>query len=145
MRQPLRKTRQKKPKNRWLAAVPGTRQNHRAKSFEAPAAPTAASRLSQWPVQIKLVPVNAPYFHKANLLVAASCTAYAFGDFHNRFIKNRIALIGCPKLDGVDYAEKLTEILRHNDIKSITVVRMEVPCCKGIEIAVKTALKNSEK
>ncbi len=115
------------------------------KVFEAPAAPTSASRLSQWPVQIKLAPVNAPYFHNANLLVAASCTAYAYGDFHNRFIKNRITLIGCPKLDGVDYAEKLTEILRHNDIKSIMVVRMEVPCCKGIEIAVKMALKNSGK
>ena len=105
----------------------------------------ATSRLSQWPVQIKLVPVNAPYFHNANLLVAADCTAYAYGDFHNRFIKNRVTLIGCPKLDAGDYAEKLTEILRHNEIKSITVVRMEVPCCGGIEHAVKTALKNSGK
>ena len=105
----------------------------------------ATSRLSQWPVQIKLVPVNAPYFHNANLLVAADCTAYAYGDFHNRFIKNRVTLIGCPKLDTGDYAEKLTEILRHNEIKSITVVRMEVPCCGGIEHAVKTALKNSGK
>jgi Fe-S-cluster-containing hydrogenase component 2 len=105
----------------------------------------STSRLSQWPVQIKLVPVNAPYFHNANLLVAADCTAYAYGDFHNRFIKNRITLIGCPKLDAGDYTEKFTEILRHNEIKSITVVRMEVPCCGGIEHAVKTALRNSGK
>jgi len=103
------------------------------------------SRLSQWPVQIKLAPVNAPYFNGANLLVAADCSAYAFGDFHNRFIKNRITLIGCPKLDDTDYSEKLTAILKLNSIKSVTVVRMEVPCCGGIENAVKTALKNSGK
>ena len=103
------------------------------------------SRLSQWPVQIQLAPINAPYFRGANLLVAADCTAYAFGDFHNRFIKNRITLIGCPKLDDVDYSEKLTEIIRNNDIKSVTVVRMEVPCCGGIENAVKLALRNSGK
>ncbi|NCB73752.1 MAG: 4Fe-4S ferredoxin [Clostridia bacterium] len=103
------------------------------------------SRLSQWPVQIKLAPVNAPYFNGANLLVAADCTAYAFGDFHNKFIKNRITLIGCPKLDDTDYSEKLTAILKLNSIKSVTVVRMEVPCCGGIENAVKTALKNSGK
>jgi ferredoxin len=103
------------------------------------------SRLSQWPVQIKLVPVNAPYFHKANLLIAADCTAFAFGDFHDRFMKNRVTLIGCPKLDQVNYAEKLTEILKHNDIRSISVVRMEVPCCAGIVEAVKAALINSGK
>lgn len=103
------------------------------------------SRLSQWPVQIKLVPVNAPYFDGANLLVAADCTAYAYGDFHNKFIKNRITLVGCPKLDGVDYTEKLTEILSNNSIKSLTVVRMEVPCCGGIENAAVNALKNSGK
>lgn len=103
------------------------------------------SRLSQWPVQIKLVPVNAPYFDNANLLVAADCTAYAYGDFHNRFIKNKITLIGCPKLDMGDYSEKLTEIIKNNNIKSVTVVRMEVPCCGGIEYAVKTALQNSGK
>lgn len=103
------------------------------------------SRLSQWPVQIKLVPVNAPYFDNANLLVAADCTAYAYGDFHNRFIKNRITLIGCPKLDEGDYSEKLTAIIKNNNIKSVTIVRMEVPCCGGIEHAVKTALQNSGK
>ena len=96
-------------------------------------------------MQIKLVPVNAPYFDGANLLVAADCTAYAYGNFHNEFIKNRITLIGCPKLDEGDYAEKLTAILENNDIKSVTVVRMEVPCCGGIEKAVKTALKTSGK
>ncbi|HOV42232.1 MAG TPA: 4Fe-4S ferredoxin, partial [Oscillospiraceae bacterium] len=108
--------------------------------FSAP-----VSQLGQWPVQIKLVPVNAPYFENANLLVAADCTAFAFGDFHNRFIRNRITLIGCPKLDEGDYSEKLTEILKRNNIKSITVVRMEVPCCGGIVNAVTTALKNSGK
>ncbi len=105
----------------------------------------ATSQLSQWPVQIKLVPVNAPYFDGANLLVAADCTAYAYGDFHNRFIRNRVTLIGCPKLDEGDYAEKLTAIIKNNDIKSVTVVRMEVPCCGGIENAVKRALMASGK
>ena len=103
------------------------------------------SMLSQWPVQIKLAPVNAPYFNGANLLIAADCTAYAYGDFHNRFIKNKVTLIGCPKLDSVDYSEKLTQIIKNNDIKSVTVVRMQVPCCGGIEHAVKTALKASGK
>ena len=103
------------------------------------------SRLSQWPVQIKLAPVQVPYFEGARLLVAADCTAFAYGDFHERFIKNHITLVGCPKLDGVDYAEKLTEIIRQNDIKSVTIVRMEVPCCGGLEHACKTALQNSGK
>ena len=101
--------------------------------------------LSQWPVQIKLVPVNAPYFEGANLLIAADCTAYAYGDFHSRFIRNRITLIGCPKLDAVDYAEKLTQIFKYNNIRSITVTRMTVPCCGGLRHAVKTALENSGK
>lgn len=108
-------------------------------------APEISSRLSQWPVQIKLAPINAPYFNGANLLIAADCTAYAYGNFHEKFIKNHITLIGCPKLDSTDYSKKLTEIIRLNDIKSITVVRMEVPCCGGIENAVKTALQNSGK
>ena len=107
--------------------------------------PEIISRLSQWPVQIKLAPINAPYFDGADLLIAADCTAYAYGNFHGEFIKNRITLIGCPKLDNTDYSEKLTEIIRLNDIKSVTVVRMEVPCCGGIEHAVKTALQNSGK
>ncbi|MEA5151924.1 MAG: 4Fe-4S binding protein [Oscillospiraceae bacterium] len=103
------------------------------------------SRLSQWPVQIKLAPVNAPYFAGARLLVAADCSAYAFADFHERFIRGRVTLVGCPKLDGVDYAEKLAEIISRNDIQSVTVVRMEVPCCGGLEHAVKTALRSSGK
>ncbi len=103
------------------------------------------SKLSQWPVQIKLLPPKAPYFDGAKLLVAADCTAYAYGNFHNDFIKDHITLIGCPKLDSIDYSEKLTEIIKNNDIKSVTVVRMEVPCCGGIEHAVKTALQASGK
>ncbi len=103
------------------------------------------SQLSQWPVQIKLVPVNAPYFDGANLLIAADCTAYAYGNFHNEFIHGRITLIGCPKLDEGDYADKFTEIIKNNDIKSVTVVRMEVPCCGGIENAAKKALQASGK
>ena len=103
------------------------------------------SRLSQWPVQIKLVPVNAPYFDGAKLLIAADCTAYAYAAFHERFMRGHITLVGCPKLDSVDYAEKLTEIIRENDVKSVTVVRMEVPCCGGLERAAVTALTNSGK
>jgi len=103
------------------------------------------SQLSQWPVQIKLVPMNAPYFNGANLLIAADCTAYAYGNFHNTFMKNKVTLIGCPKLDMTDYSEKLTAIIKNNNIKSVTVVRMEVPCCGGIEYATVNALKNSGK
>lgn len=103
------------------------------------------SRLSQWPVQIKLVPASAPYFDGAKLLIAADCTAYAYGDFHEKFIKGHITLVGCPKLDGVDYSEKLTQIIKNNDIKSVTVVRMEVPCCGGLENAAKTTLQASGK
>ncbi|MCC8123090.1 MAG: 4Fe-4S binding protein [Oscillospiraceae bacterium] len=101
------------------------------------------SQLRQWPVQIKLVPVQAPYFAGAELLVAADCTAYACADFHTRFMQNRVTLIGCPKLDQVAYAEKLTELFRHNALKSVTVARMEVPCCGGIEYAVTEALHAS--
>ena len=103
------------------------------------------SYLRQWPVQIKLVPPKAPWFHGAELLIAADCTAYAYGNFHNDFIKDRVTLIGCPKLDMVDYSEKLTAILANNDIRSITVVRMEVPCCGGITFAVRRALEASGK
>ncbi len=112
---------------------------------EVPIPSIVSSQLQQWPVQIKLVPVNAPYFDGANLLVAADCTAYAYGNFHNEFIRNHITLIGCPKLDMVDYTEKLTAIIANNNIKSVTVVRMEVPCCSGIEHAVKHALQASGK
>ena len=103
------------------------------------------SRLSQWPVQIKLVPVNAPYFDGAKLLIAADCTAYAYAAFHERFIRGHITLVGCPKLDSVDYSEKLTEIIKNNNIKSVTIVRMEVPCCGGLELAAKKALQESGK
>ena len=106
---------------------------------------TNESQLKQWPVQIKLVPINAPYFNNADLLIAADCTAYAFAGFHETFMKNKVTIIGCPKLDEGDYADKLTQILSNNEIKSITVVRMQVPCCGGIVNAVKSALKNSGK
>ncbi len=104
-----------------------------------------SSQLQQWPVQIKLVPVNAPYFDNANLLIAADCTAFAYGNFHNEFIRNHITVVGCPKLDMVDYSEKLTQIIANNDIKSVTIIRMEVPCCGGIEMAAKKALQASGK
>lgn len=103
------------------------------------------SQLRNWPVQIRLAPVNAPYFNGADLLIAADCTAFAYGNFHNEFIKDRITLVGCPKLDPVDYSEKLTEILKNNDIKSITLVRMQVPCCGGLQMAAANALKASGK
>ena len=103
------------------------------------------SELTQWPVQIKLVPERAPFFDGAHLLVAADCTAFAYGDFHRRFIRRRVTLVGCPKLDEGDYAEKLTRILAANDVRSLTVVRMEVPCCGGIESAAKRALQASGK
>ena len=123
-----------------------SRQIKRAEDPHAGAQCTVQeSRLSQWPVQIKLVPVNAPYFDGAKLLIAADCTAYAYAAFHERFMRGHITLVGCPKLDSVDYAEKLTEIIRENDVKSVTVVRMEVPCCGGLERAAVTALKNSGK
>ncbi len=102
-------------------------------------------KLSNWPVQIKLAPIQAPYFDGADLLIAADCTAYAYAKFHSEFIDGRVTLIGCPKLDGVDYSEKLTEIIRNNNIKSVTIVRMEVPCCGGLEWAAKNAMSNSGK
>lgn len=105
----------------------------------------ATSRLAQWPCQIKLVPVNAPYFEGANLLIAADCSAFTYGNFHNDFMRNHITLIGCPKLDGVDYTEKLTYIIKNNNIKSVKIVRMEVPCCGGLENAVKNALLSGGK
>ena len=117
------------------------RENSAAPASQSP----VTSQLRQWPVQIKLVPVKAPYFDGANLLIAADCTAYAYGDFHNRFIKNHITLIGCPKLDEGDYTQKLTEIIRQNDIRSVTIVRMEVPCCGEIQMAAQNALQASGK
>lgn len=127
-------------------SCPGMQMKTMKREAEA-AKPAAAaqSRLAQWPCQIKLVPVNAPYFENANLLVAADCTAFAYGNFHEEFIRNHITLIGCPKLDEGDYAEKLTQIIRNNNIRSVKIVRMEVPCCGGLENAVKRALQMSGK
>ncbi len=127
---------------------PGTqskRIDRRAAEVQSSPVNVAESQLTQWPVQIKLVPIQAPYFDGADLLIAADCTAYAYGDFHARFIRGRVTLIGCPKLDEGDYTEKLTEILRRNHIRSVKIVRMEVPCCAGLENAVKRALQNSGK
>lgn len=123
---------------------PGT-QSKAIKRDAVSVAATISSQLSQWPVQIKLVPINAPYFENANLLVAADCTAFAYGNFHNEFIRNHVTIIGCPKLDEGDYTEKLTQIIANNNIKSVTIARMEVPCCGGIENAVKRALQASGK
>ena len=103
------------------------------------------SQLNQWPCQMKLVPANAPFLENAHLLVAADCTAYAYANIHNDFMRNKVTIIGCPKLDNIDYTDKLTDIIKHNNIKSITVLRMEVPCCGGIVHAVKNALINSGK
>ncbi|MBO5448103.1 MAG: 4Fe-4S binding protein [Ruminococcus sp.] len=141
------KAKQKKQASNLPCGCPGTNSKSikRDNKTDLQAAETVSSQLSQWPVQIKLVPVNAPYFDGANLLIAADCTAYAYGNFHNEFIRNRVTIIGCPKLDEGDYAEKLTEIIKNNDIKSVTIVRMEVPCCGGIENAAKRALQTSGK
>lgn len=127
------------------AAQERTRKTERGIQEEEPSLAVNASQLRQWPVQIKLLPVKAPYFDNANLLIAADCAAYAYGNFHGQFMKNRITVIGCPKLDMVDYTEKLTEIFLQNEIQSVTVVRMEVPCCGGIEMAARQALENSGK
>ena len=106
---------------------------------------TPNSQLSQWPCQIRLVPVKAPFFQGTKLLIAADCTAYAYANFHQEFMRGKVTIVGCPKLDPVDYSEKLTEILRENDVKSVTIVRMEVPCCGGLEMAAKKALQASGK
>lgn len=127
---------------------PGSRSRdifHKEDGDKESVSAPSASRLRQWPVQIQLAPVNASYFQGAKLLIAADCTAYAYGAFHEVFVKNHVALIGCPKLDNADYVQKLTEIIKNNDIKSVQIVRMEVPCCRGLEQAVKTALKDSGK
>ena len=131
---------------------PGSRMRTMAQENPADGKETAggasgrvSSRLGQWPCQIKLVPVNAPYFNGAKLLIAADCTAYAYANMHEEFMKGKITIIGCPKLDDIDYSEKLQQIIEHNDIQSVTVVRMEVPCCGGLEHAAVTALKNSGK
>lgn len=126
---------------------PGSRMMQFSCADQAPAAPAQkpVSRLGQWPVQIKLAPVQAPFFQGAKLLVAADCAAYAYASFHEDFMRGKVTLIGCPKLDGVDYAEKLTDIIRLNEIQSVTIVRMEVPCCGGLQSAVQRALQASGK
>lgn len=113
---------------------------------QTPVVPSVSiSQLQNWPVQIKLAPIQAPYFDGAKLLIAADCTAFSYARFHEDFIRGKVALVGCPKLDGIDYSEKLTQIIRNNDIQSVTVVRMEVPCCGGLEFAAKNALQQSGK
>ena len=127
---------------------PGSRFQQISRQEEAATAPSQskpASRLHQWPCQIKLLPVQAPFYDGAKLLIAADCAAYAYASMHEDFMKGRVTMIGCPKLDNVDYAGKLTEIIAGNDIKSVTIVRMEVPCCGGLQRAAETALKNSGK
>lgn len=132
-----------------FSGCPGMRSQtiqHKEEPVASPAAvPEMTSCLSHWPVQIKLAPINAPYFDGAKLLIAADCTAYAYANFHQKFMKGHITLVGCPKLDSIDYSEKLCEIIRNNNIKSVTIVRMIVPCCGGMEIAVKKALQESGK
>ena len=126
-------------------ACPGSQSRTITPQADTAAPAPCASQLLQWPVQIKLAPVNAPYFQGAHLLIAADCTAYAYANFHQDFIRGKVTLIGCPKLDMVDYTEKLTAILRDNDITALTIVRMEVPCCGGIQHAATQALKASGK
>ncbi len=136
----------KKSEAKRPCGCPGTQSKAIKRDAPAPMKPVSmTSQLAQWPCQIKLVPVNAPYFEDANLLIAADCTAFAYGNFHADFIRNHITLIGCPKLDEGDYAEKLTAIIANNNIKSVKIVRMEVPCCGGLENAVKRALMASGK
>lgn len=141
-------------RKKLAAAIPHGCPGHQLRRFEraeeesndeAKSEHRSVSRLGQWPCQIKLVPVNAPYFNGAKLLIAADCTAYAYANMHEDFMKGKITLIGCPKLDDTDYSEKLTEIIATNDIKNVTVVRMEVPCCGGLEAAAKKALQASGK
>ena len=128
------------------SGCPGQQMRQFHREQDTPAAPISGmSELRQWPVQIKLAPVNASYFDGAKLLIAADCSAYAYARMHEDFIKGKITLIGCPKLDNIDYSDKLTEIIRSNDVKSVTVVRMEVPCCGGLEFAAKRALQASGK
>ena len=120
-------------------------EEREAPAYDEEAVKEAQKKLPNWPVQIKLAPVSAPYFNNARLLIAADCTAYAYAGFHQDFIQNKVTLIGCPKLDQVDYSEKLPEIIQNNNIQSVTIVRMEVPCCGGLEMAAKKALQNSGK
>lgn len=139
---------QEKMKHMHEGGCPGARihmMDHKEDAPENVTMPAQVSQLGNWPVQIKLAPVNAPYFDGAKLLIAADCTAYAYANFHHEFIRGKVTLIGCPKLDAVDYSEKLKQIIANNDIRSVTIVRMEVPCCGGLEMAAKKALQESGK
>ena len=127
------------------AGCPGSRMREMAPAAAPEASMPRQSQLRNWPVQIKLAPVQAPYFAGARLLIAADCTAYAYANFHQEFMRGRVTLVGCPKLDAVDYSEKLTAILRENDIQGVTILRMEVPCCGGLEAAARKALQASGK
>lgn len=146
----VRKHLEKRAKEQKTAGCPGSQAKMIKRSPEASVSAAqhttnVISELRQWPVQIKLMPVKAPYYDGADLLIAADCTAYAYANFHDDFIRDKITVIGCPKLDDIDYSEKLTEILRQNDIKSVHIVRMEVPCCGGLLNAAKVALQNCDK
>ena len=140
-----KKAGENKSAHHMSGGCPGSRMRQMKRETTAPTENKMESQLQQWPVQIKLVPTQAPYFEGAKLLIAADCTAYAYANFHQDFIRGKVVLVGCPKLDSVDYSEKLEEIIRSNNISSVTVVRMEVPCCGGLEIAAKKALQNSGK
>ncbi|MDL2257882.1 4Fe-4S binding protein [Eubacteriales bacterium OttesenSCG-928-K08] len=140
------KARMEKAKQNTIATgCPSSRAYAQTPAAILDQAHEAPSQLAQWPVQIKLMPVNAPYFNDAHLLISADCAAYSYANFHAKFMSNRITLIGCPKLDSIDYSEKLAEVFKQNNIKSVIIVRMEVPCCGGLENAVYNALKISGK
>ena len=136
-------------KQQAQGGCPGQRMRQFSRPAPAAHSPSSpgerVSQLAQWPCQIKLAPVNAPYFDGAKLLIAADCTAYAYAGIHEDFMAGKVTLIGCPKLDSVDYSEKLTQIIAQNDIQSVTILRMEVPCCGGLEMAAKKALQQSGK
>ena len=144
-----KKAEEKKMEHVHEGGCPGSRmmqfKTEQEDREEQPANVSRVSRLGQWPCQIKLLPTEAPFYDGAKLLIAADCTAYAYANMHEDFMKGKITLIGCPKLDAVDYSEKLTDIIRNNDIKSVTIVRMEVPCCGGLQRAAENALRNSGK
>ena len=146
----MQKKMQEMVHNMPAGGCPGSRMREMLRKDEPETETTSApvkltSQLRNWPVQIKLAPIKAPYFDGAKLLIAADCTAYSYANFHQEFIKGKTTLIGCPKLDDIDYSEKLTEIIKQNDVQSVTIVRMEVPCCGGLEMAAKKALMNSGK
>ena len=140
-----KKAGENKSAHHMSGGCPGSRMRQMKRETTAPTENEMESQLQQWPVQIKLVPTQAPYFEGAKLLIAADCTAYAYANFHQDFIRGKVVLVGCPKLDSVDYSEKLEEIIRSNNITEVTIVRMEVPCCGGLEMAAKRALQNSGK